>query len=500
MPTPRRLVAALSIVFLAAGGEPFGAQDAGAGADQKLRVARRLAAEGSPDAAAAFAKVATEHPDDPLADDALVEHAAWLGAPAWPEDLGSLADDRAPTAFNLLRDAAAKGGDRRNEALHRTALLQISTTLGRKPGDRRDLARIRPQLLEVASASGAGAWSLAARYALAWVDEGSGEIERARAAYQRLVVDEPGSEAGLRAEVGLGRVLLRLGEPGRAAAFLQEAAARGAASVLGAEDLRELAVRTMLRSVSAAARWSARPPRTTATGVRGASAIARAPGLGTLVADRRAGAVLLFDTDGKPAGRWPLEEVQALAVDPLGRIYAAADEKIYRLAAGGRVASLAPQGDLAPVSALAVDAAGRIWLVDRRGERIGRVEPGSAVPAIVRERRGAGFSAIAWDGARLLAAEEKTGRVVEVRDDGTERPVVASGAASAAALAVDPAGAIAVVDARSDTVVLFGPRGDVRDRFGYGAAGVGRIAGAAFGRAGDLELLEGSTGSVLRLP
>ena len=189
-----------------------------------------------------------------------------------------------------------------------------------------------------------------------------------------------------------------------------------------------------------------------------------------------------------------------MAVDPFGRIYAADGEKIYRLAPGGRVASLAPQGDLAPVALLAVDAAGRIWVVDRRGDRVGRVEPGSAVPAIIRERRGAGFSAVAWDGARLLAAEEKTGRVVEIRDDGTEKPIVTSGAASAAALAVDSAGAIAVVDTRSDAVVLFGPAGDVRDRYAYGAAGVGRIVGATFGRAGDLELLEGSTGNVLRVP
>jgi len=67
-------------------------------AEKQYRLAQRLGADRSRDAAAAFEKVVALAPDGPLADDALVELACLSGSPDWPEDVAVL-DLRKGSAF-----------------------------------------------------------------------------------------------------------------------------------------------------------------------------------------------------------------------------------------------------------------------------------------------------------------------------------------------------------------------------------------------------------------
>jgi len=73
-----------------------------AAAERQYRIARRLAAEGSPEAADALQKVLQLDPKGDLADDALVDQALLAGLPRWPEDLGNLDEESARRALKLL--------------------------------------------------------------------------------------------------------------------------------------------------------------------------------------------------------------------------------------------------------------------------------------------------------------------------------------------------------------------------------------------------------------
>ena len=79
-----------------------GAAADAAGAERQYRVARRLAAEGSPDAAAALQKVIELDPEGRLADDALLEQALLEPLPRWPEGLGRIDADAARRALGLI--------------------------------------------------------------------------------------------------------------------------------------------------------------------------------------------------------------------------------------------------------------------------------------------------------------------------------------------------------------------------------------------------------------
>src|SRR5512145_412494 len=66
-----------------------------AAAERQYRAARRLAADGSPDAGAALRKVVELAPTGPLADDAWVEQALLERPARWPEDLGTIEESAA---------------------------------------------------------------------------------------------------------------------------------------------------------------------------------------------------------------------------------------------------------------------------------------------------------------------------------------------------------------------------------------------------------------------
>lgn len=466
-----------------------------AGAERQLLIARRLAASGSPDAEGAFLKVVELDPEGALADDALVEAAIRHGLPDTPDGLGNLsADDLAASTALLdrvVRDL--RRGDRLPEAEYRLGLAKL------EPGAGRDAGEARAHLLAAATAPAGGRWELAARYALGWLEEQEGDPQLALATYQRLLVDHPGSGVAAGASAGAGRLRLRLGDAGAAAADFQEAYERFAEKRDVVAALREDAVRVIRRNAFPGSRWSPPPAASFTTGTKGAVAMVRLPDGTSVVADRRGGGIATFDAGGRPTGRVALDEVQALAVDPLGRAFVAAGERIFLLR-NGNVLPVASQGSFSPAGAIAVDAAGRIYLTDRRGDRIGRVAPGGAAPSLLRERRGASLSALAWSGNRLLALEERTGRVLEIRRDGTDRPAVTLQASSATALAVDAAGRLAIADSRADVVTLVGADGSVVDRLPLRGSPIGRVAALAFGADGTLDVLDASTGAVVRLP
>ncbi len=491
--------AALAAVVLLAADGALAAGAASAdpeGAAKQYRVARRLVAEGSPDASGALAKVYELDPTGPLADDALVEQALLLGVAAWPGELGRLAAPEAERAGGLLGRAvdSLPSGDRAGEARVLRALLRLEPLPGRDP------ARARLEFLAVGPGAADERWRTAARFGVAWIDERSGERERARSAYQRLAIDHPATGAGIRARARLAMLLLRDGNPRRAAALLEEVAGSGADAGRETADIRDLAVRTALRGAKVGGRWAGGTVVTSSSGLRGIAAAARLRDGGLLLADRKDDVILELGVDGTPGTRWTLPGVQALTEDPMGRRFAAAGEKLYRLLPSGPV-PVAQLGDFESPSAIAADEWGRIFALDRKGDRIGVLEPGAATPATLLGATGkVRLAGLVWDGARLVGLDAKTKWLVEVLPDGSLRPAASIPCEKPEAIAADPAGEVAVLDRKTGEVVLLGPDGEVRERLPIRGSGLERADMIALGADGSLDVLAEGSGTTVRFP
>jgi hypothetical protein len=465
-------------------------------AAKQYRVARRLVAEGSPDASGALAKVYDLDPTGPLADDALVEQALLLGIAAWPGELGRVAAAEADRAGGLLGRASDSlpNGDRVSEARVLRALLRLEPLPGRDP------ARARLEFLAVGSGASDERWRTAARLGVAWIDERSGERARARSAYQRLAIDQPATAVGSRARARLAMLLLRDGNARRAAALLEEVAESGADAGGETAALRDLAVRTVLRGAKAGGRWAGGTVVTSASGLRGIAAAARLRDGGLLLADRKDDVILELAADGTPGTRWTLPGVQALTEDPMGRRFAAAGERLYRLLPSGPVA-VAQLGDFESPSAIAADGWGRLFVLDRHGEKIGMLEPGAPSPATLLGSGGkVRLAGLVWDGVRLVGLDAKTKWVVEVLPDGTLRPVAAIPCEKPEAIAADPAGGVAVLDRKTDEVVLLGSDGEVRERLPIRGSGLERADMIVLGADGSLDVLAEGSGTTVRFP
>lgn len=485
----RGLPAAAVALFVAAAPAFSQAPDPAA-AERQYRIARRLAAEGSAKAAEAFRETVRLAPAGPLADDALVDEALLSGLPTFPDELGRLEPEALRASGTLLRRVVTElpGSDRAIEARYRAALLELEPSS--------DASQARVELLAIAGVADSP-WSDPARYAVARIDERTGDLDRAAAAYHRLAIDRPGSPAALRARAGIGRILLRRGRHGSAAAWLQEAIDDGLPGSTGAGVLRDLAVRWVRRAASPAWRWDAAASDPLAgEGFRGVQALAPGPNGTFLSVDRKAGVVSRIDARGTVLERWTLDEPTAVATDPFGRIFAVAGDGVFRLNAGtsSAVASLERAGD---ASSLAVDDAGGFWILDRKGEKLIRTVEGGD-PVDVRSFE-TGVSGIVWDGRRILAVEERGGRVFAIRPDRPEDPgetVASSGLKRAASIAVDPSGAILVADARSGECLLFDASGALVDRFRVPEDSGKRMAAATVTAAGLLVWVDGSRGGV----
>jgi hypothetical protein len=468
-----------------------------AAAERQYRIARRLVAEGSSEARAALEKVIELDPVGSLADDATVEKALLLGVPRWPEELGRIEIREAQEALELVSWVAKElsGSDRALEARHLRALLLL------EPLPFHDASEARLDLITVATANNEADWSRAARYATGWLAEQQAKNDRALAAYQRLVVDAPGSEAAAKARVGIARLMLRLGRFGPAADNLQQAIDSGAPPDTGALALRELAVRSLLGRNPGATGGSVARLSGGGSTIRSPACYAATPGGGLLLGDQKKNELLLLDDRGMIQVRWSLAETQAVAVSPTGRVFAAAGEALYRLEEGRQPLKIASLGDMAPVSALAVDGAGQIWLLDRRGERLGRLVQGGAVPiaAGAGEERSR-LTGLAWDGRRMISIDQRQKRLVAIGPEGSRSTLAARGLQKPVDVAANPAGGIAVLDSRADAVFFFDSEAAGTGSLAWSVAGLSRVAALDYAPDGALILLDGASGASVRVP
>lgn len=490
-----RAVAAALALASALGAGRAAAADADA-AERQYRVARRLAAERSPQAADALRKVVELDPQGPLADDAIVDEALLDPLPRWPDELGRLDPSTLSRARGLLDRVVEgmPGADRVQQALYLRGLLRLEPLAGY------DAGAARVDLLNASADPRSTEWSRAARLALAWLAEADGDEGRSRDAYVRVVVDAPGTAAAARAELGLGRLALRASTMDEAAGWLRRAQRDGGASASTEPGERlELAVR---RLGGGAGVYPGRGIDVVALGwIRSPSAIAAAPDGGLAVWDRRETGVIRVDAGGRESGRWSLEDVEALAWDPLGRLWAAAGDSLWRLDPDAEPMRVGVQGDLEPVAGLAVDALGRLWLTDRKGESLGVVEPGREVPRLVWQERGVRLGSPGWDGRRLVAVDTRARRVVAVDPSGGLTELVAEGRLQRPGpLAVDATGRIAVADAKTGTIELYDAAGAPLGRVDAEGLGVGRLAALGFDRRGRLAGWNEDTSSWVRVP
>jgi hypothetical protein len=469
-----------------------GTGDAGA-AEREYRVARRLAAEGSAQAGPALERVVELDPEGPLADDALIDLAILEGTPQWPEELGRISEPAAKRVSSILAEVREHhaSGDRASEARVLAALLLLA------PLPSRDAARARVELLAIATNSNAGAWAARARYCLVWLDEIEGRTTRAAGGFQRIFLDSNQDEAAVRSAVRLGRLLMRSGRFGIAAVWLQEAIDRGRTPGTSAAELRELAVRGVLREQAGTSGWSPERAERVVIG-RGLLGFDRLPGGDWLVADRKSGVVSRVDSSGRPVAQWTLDDVQAAAVDPFGRPFVAAGTRVFRLE--GKAEDAGAQGVMAPVSAIAVDAAGGVWMLDRKGGRVARLDAASAEPEVVWVGEEMRLADVVWDGQRIVGLDARGARLVAIGPSGATEVFAEQTFSKGVDLAVDAAGQVAVVDGRAHQVAVIGPGGEVRARLPLSALGVERAAAVALGTDGSLHVYDESAAAVVRVP
>ncbi|MBD3866849.1 MAG: hypothetical protein IFK94_01890 [Acidobacteria bacterium] len=466
-------------------------------AARQYRVARRLAAERSPDAATALRKVVDLAPLGPLADDALVEQGILAGAPGWPADLGLLTGGGMARAAALMRTVTEEypSGDRIHEARYRAALLKMEPVVGQ------DLSAARLDLLTVANDPAAGLWAARARYVSTWIDRVNGHEARARTSLERLRIDYPATAEGALARIGLAQMILQDGDYGEAAALLQENESMLSRSPitsrvpeagrLNGAAIRAVATRSFRMGLAGDRRWNLSADSFPATGIRNADGLAVDSGSGTLLSDRKAGIVVLYDEQRGKQGQWDIPGPVAVAVDRLGRIWVAGDAGLVMIR-NGVAETVADLGAFASPRAIACDTLGSIWLLDRKGTRIGRLRPGTTRLESVWQGEDR-LSSIVWDGRRMLALDTRGRRVVEIREENQLKTVVAGTFEKPVALASDLLGRFAVLDDRTKRVTLFGGDGVELGGYALGAAGPSRTEGLVMYPGGGIAVT-GSTG------
>lgn len=472
---------------------PVAAQDVDE-AERQFRVARRLAAEGSPQALDAMRKVVALAPQGPLADDALVEQALLAGLARWPEQLGDLSAAGLAAASAPLDQVVRNfpGADRHAEASYRAAMLDL------EPLNGRDVTGARLELLRVATRGASSEWGRAARYTLAWLAFQQGDLEQARQGMHRLLVDAPDSVAAQRAAVMLARDALARGEAGRAASLLQQAIARRADPRTGSLALRELAMRHLLES-GRTAPASALERVVGGLSLRGADAIAAGIDGGVAIADARGDAIVTLAADGAVTRRYALPDVEHVVVDEQGRYWAADGESVMRLDPERGVVTVASQGEFAPARAIAVGRGGTIWLVDRRGERIGVIRPGETVPQQIWNERGARLVSLGLAADRLVGLDSKSRGLVALAVDGKPLAMQTPDLGRATSLAVDPAGRIVAIDPREALATILDHAGKRLAVINLAEGGATEPVVATWGFDGVLHVYDEESGSWFRL-
>ena len=110
------------------------------------------------------------------------------------------------------------------------------------------------------------------------------------------------------------------------------------------------------------------------------------------------------------------------------------------------------------------------------------------------------LSDIVWDGRRLVGVDARGSGLLAIGPAGGADAYAEVTFSKPVALAVDAAGQVAVLDARSQEVVLVGPHGREIARLSAASAGVARPTGLAVGTDGALDLFDESAATVVRVP
>ena len=199
---------------------------------------------------------------------------------------------------------------------------------------------------------------------------------------------------------------------------------------------------------------------------------------------------------GRPMGgsAWKVEGLKALTVSPQGVLFAVGSDVVYRLESRGVIVRVASLGEFGAPGAIAADGLGRLWLLDRKGTRIGRVDPGTDQPVDAWQGREVRLTALVWDGRRLVGLDTRNQALVAIDPHGS-RATLRDGFLKAEALAVDPAGRIAVLDQRSGAVLFYAADGSSLGAWSSQDAGVLRPTAIAFGWGGELHLFDESSAS-----
>jgi len=447
-------------------------------AARQYRIARRLAAERSPQAAAALRKVVEMAPRGPLADDALLDEATLFGIPAWPYELGVLEEAVLNSAVAVLSKIVDEypSADRTPEARYRLALLRMEPLAGQ------DLASARIDLLSVANDPAAGLWAGRSRFTSAAIDLRTGHRQRAANSLQRILVDEPASVVGVLARMQLAVHHMLEGEYGAAAALAQEGEIlsdrleAGGKTIAGirqrCRSLRSVAVDALLLEVAGGGAMELVGESFPTTGLRTVGAAAGLTGGETVVSDRKSGKVVRYNHDGVRTAEWNVPQAGALTVDGFEQVWVAGGDHLQRIR-GGEVQSIVSLDQYAAPRDLSAAATGTVWVLDRKGSRVASLHPGHnrLEPFWEGDVR---LTAIAWDGLHLLGLEGKNGRVLELRKGGQVRHVAGGSFEKATALVSDRLGRFAVLDERGGTITLYGARGKLLGRFGFEGKGPDR--------------------------
>ena len=444
-------------------------------AERQYQLARRLIAENSPAAAEALDRVIELDPKGALADDAMIERMLLQRPARWPQELGRLGPAE---HADLLRRTAAlleahPNGDRARETRLLRALLFLEPIAGF------DRESARAELFTLTTDPKDDRWSVAARYILGWIAVGQAQEAVAEAAWSRLWVDQIDDPAVCWAARGLAELQLHNGNAVGALESLQRAQA--ACSTEADDGMLALALAVWRGRVASELEITASlafKPSNLAAGAQG-----------SLIVDRRGDRVVELDASGAERRSWPLADAVDVAVDARGIRYGFNFDTVVRFEEDGGVLPLLALDAFGPISAGTVDAHGTIWVLDRRGSRIGRAAPGS--PTIETHWNGdrVRLNGLTWDGRRLLGADTRNGAIVAVYPDRSSQTVIPSGLDRPLDVCADAAGRIAVLEARGASVQLFDAAGASLGHLGSKDQPLGRLSRVDFAPDGSLRAI-----------
>jgi len=321
-------------------------------------------------------------------------------------------------------------------------------------------------------------------------------------ALQRLLVDRPASAVEILARLKLAEAALQEGDYGAAAALAQEGEqtavrleplGRSApGSKARCATLRKVAMESLLLKQSGGGAIVRKHSGFSLPGFRSVDGAAALPGGGMILSDRKSGKVVRFDGIGAQEAEWEIPQAGKAAVDGFGQIWVAAGERLFRIR--GRDPRPILSLDLfASPRGLDAGSTGVVWILDRKGNRVGRLEPGANRLETYWEGK-TRLAAIAWDGRRLLGLDGRNGRVLELRPGGESRQVAGGSFQKATALASDHRGRFAVLDERGRAVLLYGARGESLGRLVLDGKGPARPSSLVLYPNGGFGLPDPSSG------